>query len=862
MTGDASPEGSDQPALADYLTRLEQLIAASTSLEPGIDQAAALAELQRVSASALRAAVAGARGQGVTWRELAKGVGMPAMTLHGQFRSGRGVIAVGNSTTEPPKQAARKPGAATQKRYVCPPPRDRFIGRERELTELRGVLAKNRMVTLVGCAGVGKSRLAGEFLRAIAGRGYGGGVWWVDLAPLADGSQVTEAVNAAIRDGRNGWKPINEDRGNALLVLDSCEHLVDDCAELLEQLSDSHPQLHVLATSREALRTLGEVIFSIEPLLAAAPPTADPRAVDAVRLFVDRARSAVPTWELTDELVPVVAELCRRLDGLPLAVELAARQIGVLPPNSLLEQADQRLDLLAGGARTAPERHQSLRAAIEWSYDLLSPLGQEVFRRVAILPGAFDMHAATAVCADLGTGPDELWPVLTDLAAKSLLVARPGTATRFMLLESLRKLGRERLADEHELPGAHERLLAWLTALAEGWLFDGDENPSQIYEEQHLLHYAVTVAEELKDARFPLLALALASWWRRQGDFQQTRQLIDRIMPTLPEDSPIRARGLIELARGLEIRGDYVEAELHAKESLTLSSRLGQPTLVVRALMALSSAYRGLENAASALDVDVRAVELLRALDRQSMLASTLALVAWDLVLLRRYADAQSTVDEVLALLEGNPEEATLAAVTHTAGTIALMRNQLDEAAKQFTRSLTATMLDADSPPEALEGLAAVAARSGHAERALRLFAAAKATKQAINAVTEPWSARLMAEETATARSLLPESKVVRAQAEGTALTAEQAIEYALHDTLPTVPAWDSEQVLTPREHQVADLVAQGLTNKQIAVRLAISPRTVVSHLEHIRTKLDLPTRAHITAWVTRMRFETVHSRA
>lgn len=291
---------------------------------------------------------------------------------------------------------------------------DSFVGRQSELSRLRTLFKGSRLLTLTGPGGVGKTRLALEFA-AGPRAGDGRAARLVELDSVHDGARLPQAVAASLgvgeRAGRTGAEALAHALGNrgVLLILDNCEHLAEPCARLAAELLSRCPRLSILATSREVLRVPGEVVFRLGELsLSPAVGEDDPAAVvqaDAVRLFVERAASRAPGFTLHAGNARTVAEICRRLDGLPLAVELAARRTGALPLGDILAGLDDRLALLTDGSRTGPGRHRELAAAIDWSHRLLSLEEQRLFRRLAVLVGGFDAAGAEAVCADAGTRP-------------------------------------------------------------------------------------------------------------------------------------------------------------------------------------------------------------------------------------------------------------------------------------------------------------------------------------------------------------------------------------------------------------------------------------------------------------------------
>jgi predicted ATPase/class 3 adenylate cyclase len=353
-----------------------------------------------------------------------------------------------------------------------------FVGRERELGEVARRLGAVRLLTLTGAGGVGKTRLA---LQTAAGlvEAHPDGVWLVELAPLADPALVPQAVAAAVGVREEPGRPLVATLADALrpkhllLLLDNCEHLLDAAAALAAALLRACPGVRVLATSREALGLAGEAPYRVPSLALPAPgstpPVAAPARPEAVTLFVERAAVAQPAFAVTDRTAPAVVEVCRRLDGIPLAIELAAARVRVLPVEQLLARLDDRFRLLTGGGRTVPPRQRTLRATVEWSHALLSEAERALFARLAVFAGGFSLEAAEAVGAGDGVPTDEVLDRLSRLVDQSLVVAdeaADGTA-RFRLLETLRQYAGERLAASGEAAAARDRHAAFYLALAE-----------------------------------------------------------------------------------------------------------------------------------------------------------------------------------------------------------------------------------------------------------------------------------------------------------------------------------------------------------------------------------------------------------
>jgi len=358
-----------------------------------------------------------------------------------------------------------------------------FVGRDVELREVGKLLEQHRLVTVTGPGGAGKSSFAVELARRALG-GWPDGVWLVELAALRDPGLLPEAVIAALGLGEEPGEPGRPQPApverlvefaadkTLLLLLDNCEHLAGACAALAERLLRAAPGLKVLAASREVLGVAGEARWPVPPLAAPGPeePDGSPEALarwDAVRLFAERAALADPGFRLDAAGGPAVAELCRRLDGMPLAIELAAARVHALPVGDLVERLDDRFALLAGGGRTADPRQQTLRATVDWSFQLLEEADRRLFRRLAVFAGGFTVAAAEAVCAGDGLRPEGVMDGLFRLVDRSLVVAAGGQPARFRLLETLRAYGQERLAEAGEAEAVTGRHAVWFQDLAE-----------------------------------------------------------------------------------------------------------------------------------------------------------------------------------------------------------------------------------------------------------------------------------------------------------------------------------------------------------------------------------------------------------
>ena len=774
-----------------------------------------------------------------------------------------------------------------------PAPLDAFVGREDEIAELKALLAVARLVTLLGPAGAGKTRLALE-LAARVSANHPDGVWLVELAGLTDGGRlahrVAESLGVEIGPdrrpgdgaGRADGTPPPVERalverlrpGRTLLILDNCEHVVDESAHLAVTLLRACPGLTVLATSRQPLDAPGEHLYPVHGL--SLPAEQSPRTrgellrSDAVRLFVERARAVSPAFELTRENGDEIAEMCARLDGNPLAIELAARLARLRPISHILDRLDDRLHLLTQGTRTAEQRHRNLRTAIEWSYELLDPDEQRLFRRLSVLAGWFTAEDALRVCGEELTA-DAALHLLGRLETSSLLVTeygRPGG--RFRMMESIRLYAQERLAAAGEEADAYERLVTWLLDVAapvvgDRRLLRSARDLDPLAARHDTLRHALDRATRRGDDRRALLATALAHCLLRRGDLDEARRVLRAALGGVDPAFPGRATALACAGVLAALDGHGDQAIDLVTEAITLARADGRPIVLARALLALATVRRCLGDLAEADRALRECLALLGTADPMDLAAvlherARLAVLRGDL------DDARARLDRCLSIhgdLHGDPvspgaaDEAEPAPHewTHTAATLALLAGDLDDADRRWRDILAAYRApDAEPPALALEaaaGLAVVAARGGDALRAMRLAAAAGVLGDGHLRRAGTIPAAVIGEAVADARSALSPAAASAATRDGERLGGHDLVTYALDGTW-TEPADDhaAEPVLTERERQVAFLVAEGLANRQIARRLHVSERTVHTHLERIRTKLGLPSRTHIVRWV------------
>ena len=436
----------------------------------------------------------------------------------------------------------------------------RFIGRAAELAEVRALARGPRLVTLTGSAGCGKTRLGLQAAAGLAGD-HPDGAWLVELAALSDPAQVAESIAAALPTHRQGSFAEPAALATAIgardliILLDNCEHLIHRCAEVTERLLRSCPRVVILATSREPLGVPGEVIWRVPslsfPPAGAALPPPGLAGFEAIQLFVERAGHARPGFELTSQNAAAVAEICARLDGIPLAIELAAAQLRALPAARIAGALHDRLGLLAGGARTALPRQQTLEASIRWSYDLLDEPERKLLQGLSVCAGGFSLEAAEAIGAADAADAEQILDLVLRLADKSLILAGgEGSDGRFLMLESIRDYAARRLAESGAAGRVREQHFDFFFGYARR---RPDERDGRYRERLRAdypnLRQALEWAAERNDPRLLELATALVTYWSVSPRLAEGRQWLQTaISSAATDDTALRARALGGLA--------------------------------------------------------------------------------------------------------------------------------------------------------------------------------------------------------------------------------------------------------------------------------------------------------------------------
>jgi predicted ATPase/DNA-binding SARP family transcriptional activator len=713
----------------------------------------------------------------------------------------------------PPAPDAWPPAAAApmsasprlRRRHTLPAQPTRLLGRDREqaLVADRLLQEDTRLLTLTGPGGVGKTHLALQVAADLADR-FEGGVSFVDLAPVLNpalvGAAIAQALGVGEAAGRRLPESVKDHLGEqqALLLLDNFEHLLA-AAPLVADLLAACRRLKVLVTSRAMLHLRGEKEVAVPPLALPARehvlslPALG--AYAAVALFVERARDARPDFAITSENAPSVAEICRRLEGLPLAIELAAARVKLLPPRALLARLDHRLALLTGGPRDLPARQQTLRDTIAWSYDLLSEPEQRLFRRLAVFVGGCELGAAEAVCAGDGLTPDEVLDLLSGLAAKSLVQTEErDEEVHYRFLESIREYAAEKLREAGEDALVRERHRDWLLALAEqaepqlrgphsvSWL-------ERLEHERDNLRAALAWCVERGEAEAGLrLVAALARFWQIRVPYREIQAVLAELLASPAANEPSAtvqtARMKALLAAGAQALrlGDRDVADMQYQEALAIGRQLGDQHGLAMALVSVGRVARVRGDYPAARQYDMEAIPVFEALGDDFWLARTYHHLGVAAFYEGDLATARERYEASLATFERLDDELGIVTVLEELGEVAYLQGDLDTA-----RSLLGTTLemarrinDKDRIAMALAALAGVAAVQRQATRALRLGAAAAALNASTGLSNSPaWHANFK-RWLEPARQALTAESCAAAETAGRAMTLDEAIEYAL----------------------------------------------------------------------------------
>ena len=792
-----------------------------------------------------------------------------------------------------------------------------FVGRKRELAEVLQLLESSPLLTLTGTAGCGKTRLALRLAAILdsqaASPHFTDGVCWVGLAPLSEPQLVQKEVAKKLGVAEQPDRSLIEgvlDQLNGkqlLLVLDNCEHLVHACARLVETLIRL-PGVRVLATSREALGVAGERRYPLVPMRR--PPTGlsvtELSQFDAVRLFIERARLVIPTFALTPDNAAAVARICRQLDGLPLAIELACARIDTLSVEQIGARLKDRFRWLDETLQATSSQHLTLRAALDWSFDLLPTPEQTVLRRLSVFVGGCSLAAAEAVCAWDETEREQMLERLSALISKSLVVSQTlqRTEARYIFLETVRQYAQEKLIASGEAPAVKDRLLQHFLLLAEETVPKLSGSKQQLWldrleDEYENIRAALTWSlEEGRIEEGLRLAIALYPFFTIRDYVVEGLAWLERFLEQADERvSPVlRANGLAYAAFLAGFRQNTEAQMKYAGEAAALAEAAGEqdkPALrwALSAQAYYASAVHDFERE---LRLGQRVIQLNREVADNDQLGTSLMIYSYPALALEKYDLAREMLDESLALQRqaGNAyriamalnlsgdlrrcqrnyrqarlfyEESIsilreleavrdLASALHNLGYTCLHLGEVERARDLLNESISMQQAQWNTPgmAECLLGFAALAVECGLPAAAGRLLAAAVAIGG--QRIATSWAATRMEYEyyLALVRSQLDEEEFLTEQAVGSALSLEQALVYV--ENLPLegaiVPVRQKKpDDLSSREREVAILIARGKSNGEIAEELVVSKRTIEKHIANIRSKLGFTQRSQIVRW-------------
>jgi len=756
--------------------------------------------------------------------------------------------------------------AAEQPLTSVPTPLTSFVGRQREMAEIKQLLSSYpqppspspdellqergkgargmgaRLLTLTGAGGCGKTRLAIQVATDLANANrYKHGVWWAELAALSDPALVPQKVAEVFDLRESADAPLitvltNYFRAKELLlVLDNCEHLIEACAQLAEALLSACPRLQILATSREALSITGEVAWYVPSLESPDPQNMPPLEslpqYDAIRLLVERAQAVVPHWQLADHAT-AAAHICCRLDGIPLAIELAAARLKVLSAEQIVERLNDRFQLLTGGSRTALPRHRTLRAMIDWSYNLLSEEEQALFRRLAVFAGGWTLEAAEKVCSGqwmVGSVLSTALDVLSALVDKSLVVVeQSGNATRYRLLETVRQHAREKLREAKELQVYSRRHLDWFLQLAEQtdpklrrreqmeWC---EKLELDIENLRAALAWSLTQTDAESAEMTMRLAGALWWFWLMRGYWDEARTWLERSLQNR-SITPARARSLVGLAMMEYYAGTAAKSQALLDEALTLYRQQGDkwgiaftasltgsgesdPSRARALFKKAREIAQELNDEWLAARIDIgqgmyaarrgdlslacshyeSALDHARRAGDRWLIANALGF--WGGVALDQGDDdrAAALFAESLEVRRGLGNKNGMAISLYGLGKIALHRHEGQQASEFFNQALTLRreMGNTREVVKCLWALGRAAPTEQRYERAAWLLGSI----QALCGVLNDKDRRAYEDDVRAVRAQLDETTFNTAWAEGQAMTLEQAIEYALENVNP-----------------------------------------------------------------------------
>jgi predicted ATPase/DNA-binding CsgD family transcriptional regulator len=768
-----------------------------------------------------------------------------------------------------PRTSAPQPSASGN----VPVELNSFVGRGFELSEIKRLLQVAHAITLTGPGGIGKTRLAARAARKLS-RHFPDGVIWVELAEVESPDLVAYALARSVRVQERRDEAIEDaviahlGERRVLLILDNCEHELDACRHLVASVVSQCERVRVLCTSRERLDIPGEAVVALSPLDVPAdggsPSVPGLAEVDALRLLVDRAVAVAPGFVLTEENARAAGEICRRLDGLPLAIELAAVRLASMSAEDLRERLDDRLRLLATGRKVGPGRSQTLRATVDWSYELLSDDERTLWRRLSVFAGSFGLAAAEDVCSGAGLARERIVDLVGTLVAKSILTMGPGRRHgRYRLLETLRLYGGQRLTEAGEDVELRRRHAAWYAGL-----ISGGDRPWWARPEQREGFEALDVEWANVDAALDFLtasapdsetglrmAADLLLYWLVRGHFRAGISRLETLLAIAPASTPTRAMALWALAFLVQGSGDQAPPRaLEAlQEARQICNRTGGDRELAYVLHGFALVHVRMGRVDQAAEFVAMARErMLRANDAPG----NVLILYMDATVAsaRQSPDARRLADESVQASERAGNEMIRGLANGLLGTIEWAQGDARSAEERLKEAvrIQAAIGHRWGLLTSLGGLAWVAGGRGQLDRAALLLGAGAALSRELGISLFPYAQIHQDACEAAARAGLGDPRFQERWAEGYALSREQVVAAALEEAPPArrAAAAEADGELSDRELEVARLAARGLSNPAIAAELFVSRATVKTHVSHILSKLGLQSRAQIAGWV------------
>lgn len=770
-------------------------------------------------------------------------------------------------------------------------PATSFIGHEQDIAEVRELLECAQLVTLTGAGGIGKTRLGLE-IAAASHADFEDGIVLVELASLSDPDLVEQEVCRALgaiagvtqRNIATLYK-IFKDK-HALLLLDNCEHMVEACAELADSLLQACLRLHILATSRETLGLPGETVWQVRFLsLPDQAKTATPAtlmASEAARLFIERAVAARPDFKLNNNSAEAVARICRRLDGVPLAIELAASWVRILSPMQISERLQQSFDLLSTMKQKALPQQRTIRDAIDWSYQLLTRREKALFSRLAVFDGAITFNAVEAICTDLEVNPStpvdsspfafaplrksEILELLYHLVDKSLIYVIQGDEAYFSMLETVREYSKEIMQTSGEEPRLKERFVDFYLSFAgqsDQEIFGSQQRTwLRRYEiEQDNLRGALYWLYEQRDGiRGLRLATALYRFWYLQGHYEEGCRWLERMISLCPAAGSERLNAYAIASHLAEQMGNISQGIVYANQALEIAGQIQDTQGMAEVLMRLGTLTNAQGDRPKGTKYLERSLALYQDLEDEMSQARVLLHLGDARMRMNELGEAQGRYEEALLIFRGQSENSLVSFALGGLGDIARLRGNFLQASVYFREALenyrhlgikTDVVFNLEAHAILLEEI-------GQHDRAARLWGAAEALREAAHHSLSPSYRRDYAVYIEQLRAGMGEKWFSAAWEQGRQMQLEEAIELALStgDLARVAAAPKSPKAaprafdLSPREMDVLILVADGMTDAQIASQLYLSPRTVSKHLQSIYRKIEVTSRSAATHFV------------